>query len=165
LSSKKVVNIAAYIFIILIVLFVFLKGKRIEKPAFSEVYSMNTICDIEIYGKEKNAALNKVIEVIQQVNKLVDDFSSESDVYRINENAGIKPVKVSRMTLDMIEKSITIARETNSAFDPAIYPLLKLWGFKNKNYRVPTEENIKNTLDISLVVKDGKVYEDPLEID
>ena len=26
-------------------------------------------------------------------------------------------------------------------------------------------ENIKNTLDISLVVKDGKVYEDPLEID
>ena len=26
-------------------------------------------------------------------------------------------------------------------------------------------ENIKNTLDISLVVKDGKVYEDPLKID
>ena len=26
-------------------------------------------------------------------------------------------------------------------------------------------KNIKNTLDISLVVKDGKVYEDPLEID
>ena len=26
-------------------------------------------------------------------------------------------------------------------------------------------ENIKNTLDISLVVKDGKIYENPLEID
>ena len=26
-------------------------------------------------------------------------------------------------------------------------------------------KNIKNTLDISLVVKDGKVYKDPLEID
>jgi imidazolonepropionase-like amidohydrolase len=26
-------------------------------------------------------------------------------------------------------------------------------------------ENIKNTLDISLVVKDGKVYEDPLKTD
>lgn len=146
MSSKKIVNIIAYIFIAVILIFVFTKGKPVEKPASSEIYSMNTICDLEIYGKDKEAALQKSVSLINTINGIVDDFSPESDVYKINENAGIHPVKVSKTTIDILEKAIQIAKQTNGAFDPTIRPLLVIWGFKNKNYRVPTEEEIKAAL-------------------
>ncbi len=146
MSSKKIVNIIAYIFIAVILIFVFTKGKPLEKPAYSEIYSMNTICDLEIYGKDKKAALQKSVSIINTINSIIDDFSPQSDVYKINENAGIHPVKVSKTTIDMLEKAIQIAKQTDGAFDPTIRPLLVIWGFKNKNYRVPSEEEIKAVL-------------------
>ena len=146
MSSKKVVNIIAYIFIAVILIFVFVKGKPGEKPASSEIYSMNTVCDLEIYGKDKEAALQKSVSIINTINSVVDDFSPQSDVYKINENAGIHPVKVSKTTIDMLEKAMQIAEQTDGAFDPTIRPLLVIWGFKNKNYRVPSEEEIKAAL-------------------
>jgi len=146
LSSKKVVNIIAYIFIAAILIFVFTKGKPGEKPASSEIYSMNTVCDLEIYGKDKEAALQKSISIINTINSLVDDFSPQSDVYKINKNAGIHPVVVSKTTVDMLEKALQVAKQTDGAFDPTIRPLLVIWGFKNKNYKIPSEEQIKTAL-------------------
>jgi len=146
LSSKKIVNIIAYIFVAAILIFVFTKGKPVEKPASSEIYSMNTICDLEVYGKDKEAALQKSVSIINTINSLIDDFSPQSDVYKINENAGIHPVKVSKTTINMLEKAMQIAEQTDGAFDPTIRPLLVIWGFKNKNYRVPSEEEIKAAL-------------------
>ncbi len=136
----------SYIFIGIIVVVAFIRFKPEKKPATTELYSMNTIIDIEIYGPDKEKAINNVISEIHQINKLTDDFSQYSDVYSINQNAGIKPIKVNPITIDMISKAVEVAKETNGSFDPTIYPISKLWGFKNGNYNVPMSSKINQIL-------------------
>ncbi len=146
MSNKKIVSIFAFIFVAAVVLIPIIRENAKPKPAFSEIYSMNTIIDIEVYGKNKEKVLNEIVKTINKTNELTDDFSKESDIYKINENAGIKPVKVDPVTFDMIEKSLNIANQTNGAFDISIYPISKLWGFKGGSYRIPSEEEIKKAL-------------------
>ncbi len=145
-NKNRIVSFLAFVFVSIVVIVPLVKEKRTEKPAFSELYSMNTVIDIEIYGKDKSAALKDIVATINKVNKLTDDFSKDSDVYKINENAGIKPVKVNPVTLDMIEKSLEIAKETNGAFDITVYPLSKIWGFKGGGFRIPSNEEIEKAL-------------------
>ncbi len=146
MSSKRIVNILAFVFVATVLLVPIIRKNAASKPAFSEIYSMNTIIDIEVYGKNKEKTLSEIVQKINEINKLTDDFSKDSDIYKINENAGIKPVKVSSITLDMIEKSLNIARETGGAFDISIYPVSKIWGFKSGDYRIPTETEIQKAL-------------------
>lgn len=42
----------------------------------------------------------------------------------------------------VISESIDISRETNGAFDVTIHPLVKLWGFGEKEQRVPYKKDI-----------------------
>ena len=146
MNKKNVVTILSYIFIAIVVVVAFTQFRpNTEKAATSEIYSMNTIVDISIYGQDKEKAMQNVINEIQKIDKLVDDFSKESDVYKINENAGVRPVKVDPITMDMINKAFNIAKETDGAFDPTVYPLSKLWGFKSGNFRIPPKEEIAQT--------------------
>ncbi len=147
MSSKRIVSILAFVFVAAVLLVpIIRKNAVLPKPAFSEIYSMNTVIDIEVYGKNKEKVLDKIVQKINEINKLTDDFSKASDVYKINLNAGIKPVKVNPVTFDMIAKSVSIAEQTNGAFDISIYPVSKIWGFKNGNYRIPTETEIQKAL-------------------
>jgi thiamine biosynthesis lipoprotein len=141
------VTVISYIFIGIIVAVAFIKfNPNKEKPATTEIYSMNTIIDITVYGPDKEKAEEEIIKEIHKINNLVDDFSKNSDVYKINENAGIKPVQVDPLTIDMISKSVGVAEETQGAFDPTIYPLSKIWGFKSGDFRIPKKEEIQAKL-------------------
>ncbi len=146
MSSKRIVSFFAFVFVAAVVLIPIIRKNITPKPAFSEIYSMNTIIDIEVYGKNTESTVKEIIKTINTVNALTDDFSNTSDIYRINKNAGIKPVHVNPITFDMIQKSLYIANKTNGAFDISIYPVSKIWGFKGGNYRIPAETEIKKAL-------------------
>ena len=145
MNKKNVITVLGWIFVATVVAFAFVR-KSNDIPATTEIYTMNTIADIKVYGSNKKVVLQKVVEEINKINELTDDFSPHSDVYKINENAGIKAVYVHPETVDMVKKAVEIARLTNGSFDPAIRPLSQIWGFKDKNYRIPSKETIKNTL-------------------
>jgi Membrane-associated lipoprotein involved in thiamine biosynthesis len=69
-----------------------------------------------------------------------------SDVSRINAAAGISPVNVHKDTFKVIERAIFFAEISNGAFDPSVGPLVSLWGIGGDNARVPSREEIDNTL-------------------
>ncbi len=145
MNKKNVVTLLGWIFVATIVAFAFIH-KSGSAPATSEIYTMNTIADVKIYGNNRKVILQKVVEEIDKINELVDDFSPDSDVYKINKNAGIKAVHVHPETVDIVKKAIEVAHLTDGNFDPAIRPLSQIWGFKDKNYRIPPEKLIKDTL-------------------
>ena len=144
-KKKNIFTLLGWAFVAFVVAFSLIR-KSENTPATTELYTMNTIVDLKVYGNNKKNILQEAIKKIEEINKLVDDFSPNSDVYRINENAGIKSITVNPETIDMIKKAIEIAHITNSAFDPAIKPISQIWGFKDKNYRIPSKEEIENTL-------------------
>jgi thiamine biosynthesis lipoprotein len=112
----------------------------------TEIYSMNTIIVLKIAGKDKQAATNAIVKEINYLNEKFDDFSSESDISKINNNAGKAVVQVDKATLEIISESLQLYKETEGAFNITVAPISKLWGFKSGDYNVPPESEINDSL-------------------
>ena len=84
---------------------------------FSErtFYLMGTYFEAEVEGKEL-----KAYKLGRELEEKLSDFIETSEISRINKNAGIKPVKVSRETYEVIRLSLEVCEETEGAFDPTV---------------------------------------------
>jgi len=130
-------------------------------------FIMDTIIHITVYTSEEKQgqqALEEAFGEFKRIHKLTDRFAAlnssnpeESDIFRINENAGEKPVQVSEDTFKMLERSLHFFNLTGGAFDPSIGPVVDLWGFGKKDYRVPGEDELANK--ISLVGMDQLIVD------
>ena len=69
-----------------------------------------------------------------------------SDISRINAAAGIEPVQVHEETFKVIKRAVYYAELCSGAFNPAIGPLVSLWGFNNENPRIPSQKEIDEVL-------------------
>ncbi len=147
-KKRNIVTILGWIFVVCLIIFSFI-NKAEKPPATAELYAMDTIVDIKIYGANKEAILKEVIKKIEEINSYIDSFSPTSDIHKINENAGIKNVTVHPETVAIIEKAMELARNTNGAFNPLITPLSQIWGFRDKNYRIPSEKEIEDALNLT----------------
>ncbi len=146
-KKRNIITIAGWIFVVCLIIFSFI-NKAEKPPATAELYAMDTIVDIKIYGDNKETILKEIIKKIEEINSYVDDFSPNSDIYKINKNSGIKNVTVHSETVAIIEKAMELAHNTNGVFNPLITPLSQIWGFRDKNYRIPSEKEIEDALNL-----------------
>lgn len=112
---------------------------------------MDTFTSITVVAsseKEAREAIDAGFAEIKKLEELLNYFSPDSEISTINEAAGESPVKVSKETLDIIEKAVDISEETNGAFDPTIAPVIKLWKFSknSKDVSVPPRKDIEEAL-------------------
>lgn len=123
-----------------------------------EDFAMNTLISIKVFSSDSKTANKALVEAFSEFKRieiLTDRFAErnlsdpeKSDVYRINRNAGIKPVRVSDDTLLLLEKSIQYAKLSDGAFDVTIGPVADLWGFGQDDKNVPTDDAIFNKLSL-----------------
>jgi FAD:protein FMN transferase len=82
--------------------------------------------------------IDLAINEVTRIEELLSTFKDKSDTNRINDRAGIEPVKVSRETFDLIERSLRISAITQGAFDITYGSIDKrLWNFDTKMTRLP----------------------------
>jgi len=157
LSNKKLVSLFSILFL-LVVLFFYLSNTYTSV----EIYSMNTVIDIKVWGINRFKAVKDIEFEINKLNALFDDFSPNSEVTLINNNAGIKPVKVSYETLDIITKAKDMYDKTDGNFNIMIAPVLKLWGFKSGDFKVPAKNEIEEALKLTdindLIISGDEVF-------
>src|SRR5664279_1081046 len=90
------------------------------------------------------ACIDEGIREIQRIEKLLTTFNDESETALINRYAGIKPVKVSEETFNIIKRSIRISRVTQGAFDITYGSVDKrLWNFDINLRSLPDKNNAK----------------------
>ena len=121
---------------------------RNKMRAFRETrVSLYTIVTITVYSEsdqKAKAAIDATYTELDRLGRLMNFYSEDSEVSMINRFSGIRPVKVSTDTLDVIDKALYISRNTDGAFDITIGPIVKLWNFEEKI--VPSEKSIKEKL-------------------
>lgn len=110
-----------------------------------EIFAMDTIMDITIYGENAGAVMNQATERIHKYESLFSVNKEDSDISRINSSDG-EAVRVSPETYELIQKSVNISEETEGLFDISVYPLVKAWGFTTEKYRIPTERERRNCI-------------------
>jgi thiamine biosynthesis lipoprotein len=159
--NKKIIFVLLIIAALTISAFVVIKNRTDSEYLTTEIYSMNTVIQINISGKDKKDATDAVTQEINFLNQKFDDFSPQSDVSKINDNAGKNAVEVDNVTIEIISKALECYKETDGAFNISVAPLSKLWGFKGNELRVPLESEIKQTINLvninDLIIEGNKV--------
>jgi thiamine biosynthesis lipoprotein len=112
---------------------------------------MDTFCTITVVSPSEEKAKEAIeagFNEIKMLDKYLNNFSPDSEISAVSRSAGIKPVRVSKETFDLMEKTISISDITNGAFDPTIAPVLKLWKFSGRpaNPSIPPGDAIKSAL-------------------
>lgn len=138
------------------------------KEFTKEKFIMDTLIQMTVYSDDEQSgkkALDKAFTEFERINNLTDRFPKEgkntsatSDVIRINENAGIKPVQVSADTLKIVQRSLYYAQLSGGSFDITVGPIMDLWGFGKNEQRVPSDKQIQEALNL---VDYRKVIVDP----
>lgn len=121
--------------------------KAEEKVYRKSTVLMDTVVAISVASEsdeKAEEAIDAAFLKLVHLQKLLSFWDKRSEISRINEYAGISPVKVSRDTFDIIEKAVYISESTGGAFDATIGPVIRLWDFK-KGVR-PDAEKIKEAL-------------------
>jgi thiamine biosynthesis lipoprotein len=110
---------------------------------------MDTFVTITVVSNSENRAgkaIDNAFSEIERLEKLSNFFSSESEVSRINKNAGISGVRVLPDILDMLNKAIMVSEKTEGSFDVTIGPVISLYDFHKKIK--PEESVIKKNLSL-----------------
>ena len=141
------------LFCVLLVMSVLLMGcsGKEETPGSKEVisreiFAMDTYMSISAYGDEAEAALEEAEAEIMRLDKLLAAEKEDSEIWALNENGG---GSVSDDTAFLVEKAKELNKQTDGAFEIAIYPIKQLWGFSDQNYRVPGQDEIDVLLPIT----------------
>lgn len=108
-----------------------------------EIFAMDTYMSLTAYGSNSEEAVNKAVQEINRLDAMFSVGNADSDVTKINENGS---GEVSEETAFIINRAMQVSEKTNGAFDITIYPLMELWGFTTKNYRVPESSEIAEAL-------------------
>ncbi|MEZ4357073.1 MAG: FAD:protein FMN transferase [Eubacteriales bacterium] len=112
-----------------------------EKKQEKQIFAMDTVMTLTAYGENAKEALDESIIQINQLESLLSATKEGSDIYNINNNAG-EYVEVSDDTLEQIRASMQTSQRTVGEYDISVYPLVKLWGFDTKDYKVPDAKEI-----------------------
>jgi thiamine biosynthesis lipoprotein len=78
-----------------------------------------------------------------RVERLLSKYLPESEVARLNQTG---KQKVTPETFSLIKKAVEFYRLTNGAFDITVGPLVDLWGFSRRDFKVPSDEQIRAAL-------------------
>jgi thiamine biosynthesis lipoprotein len=97
---------------------------------------------VKVISPDKNAP-KIVFPEMQRVENLLSKYKESSEVAQLNK-AG--ELKIGPDTLYVLEKAKEFSEITNGAFDISVGPLVDLWGFTNKQYRLPEKQEIEKAL-------------------
>ena len=146
MSNKGSYIIKTLIILTLLIFSIFLvRGYERNREASQIGILMDTFVDIRVWGKDSDKALKESWKLLEDLSNKIDRFNPNSEISKINKNAG-DYVEVSSDTLNIIKKAKYFAQITNGYFDPTIAPLMKIWGFYDKNYRIPDKKEIEDKL-------------------
>lgn len=92
---------------------------------------MGTFVEVEVaasIASERNAAIAAAFNAVARVQRLMSFHDRESDVSRLNREAGTRPTRVDPWTFRVLEAAIEMHRRSLGIFDVAVAPLLQKTG-------------------------------------
>ncbi|WP_042565103.1 FAD:protein FMN transferase [Flavobacterium sp. MEB061] len=101
-------------------------------------FTITVVAENEKIGNEN---INLAIEEIRRIERLLTTYKDDSQTNLINNNAGIKAVKIDLEVFNLIERSIGISKITQGAFDISYGSIDKsLWNFDKTMTSLPDSE-------------------------
>lgn len=125
--------------------------ESMETPSASQdIFAMDTYMTVTAYGEKCTEAVQAAVDEINRLDDLWSVGNSESEISILNENGS---VILSDETYTVVKEALELYDSTGGLFDITVYPLMVEWGFTTEDYKVPTDEKIKELLKLTGIDK------------
>lgn len=116
--------------------------------------ALGTVCTISLFENASDKLYDRIFEKIKQIENLMSTSIPNSEISKINQNAGNQPVKISTETFEVLSCALEIAKLSDGAFEPTIGNLVELWNINaiiNDETgsilpQIPSQKEIENAL-------------------
>lgn len=165
--SKKILKNLVFSFLLIFSLSLLSgcsKNNTTSEPLSKSELLMGTVVTVTLYDSNDEEILNKVFNKVKELESTLSINENGTLVDKINEEAGINPVKVDEDTYTVVKKGIEYSKLSNGLFDISVGPIVKLWSIGLPEAKVPTQEEIHERLpligynDIELNDTDKTIY-------
>ena len=126
-------------FILLIFPFVLCGCRNLQKSSLS-FQAMNTFVSVQTFGENSKNVNQKIKARLSELESLFSTTDSSSEIYKLNHSS--EKSQVSSETYSLLSYSVKMAEIFNGHFNPALFPVIREWGFTTGNYHVPSQEKI-----------------------
>jgi len=127
----------------------FANGPHLVKRSIT---AMGTAVSISVYTEDDEGAgraIDNALDEITRIELMMTTWRDDSEISRLNANAGINPVPVSKETFEVLEMSKQAAVWSGGLFDISFQVLHGLWKFDEdmeKNPTLPDMAEVKKRL-------------------
>jgi thiamine biosynthesis lipoprotein len=111
---------------------------------------MGGVFTVSAYGQDRSrleAAVNGALEEAVRIDDLLSNYKPRSEWSSVNQQAGQKPVRVSKELFDLLEACLKYSRASEGTFDITVGPLMRRWGFFKGEGRLPHRSEIRTAMD------------------
>lgn len=122
------------------------KDNKVTEPLSKTELLMGTVVTVTLYDSNDEGILDKVFTKVKELESTLSINENGTLVDKINESAGIEPVKVDYDTYTVIKKGLECAKLSNGLFDISVGPIVKLWNIGLPEAKVPTQEEIDSRI-------------------
>jgi len=135
-----------FIFIFLIVFSANAQFEKYDKTIklMGSRFDISVVADSSENGEKH---ISVAIEEIKRIERIISSWDENSETSLINQNAGIRPVKVSKELFDLISRSIQISKITEGSFDISYASMDRIWKFDGSMTEMPSAEAIKRSVE------------------
>lgn len=95
---------------------------------------------------EADQYVNLAVGEVKRIENLISDWIPTTQISQVNQNAGIKPIKVDDEVFELVERSVKISKLTNGAFDISYASMDRIWKFDGSMKQMPTPEAVKKSV-------------------
>src|SRR5262245_54653571 len=117
----------------------------LTRYSFSEPH-MGTLFRVVVYARDEATARRATKEAfarVAELNAIMSDYQSTSELMRLCAKAGGGPVKVSPELFFVLSRAHKVARESGGAFDVTVGPVVRLWRRARRTQLLPHPEKPK----------------------
>ena len=114
------------------------------------VYLMGSDFQITVIAHsqdEANRYINLAVKEISRIESMISSWDSTSQTSSVNRNAGINAVRIDRELLDLINRSKSISKLTDGAFDISYASMDRIWKFDGSICPMPGASIVTTSVD------------------
>lgn len=108
-------------------------------------YMMGTSIEVQAFGGDsasRKAAIDEAFAAFAEVDRLMSNYRDDSELTLVNQRAASGPVPISEPMFRVLEAAHRVSAASNGAFDVTVGPLVRLWGFHDKQPHLPTSTEL-----------------------
>ena len=116
------------------------------RPVTYPIHAMGTYVNVTLVTSDSIASFADAAAAhaqVRLVDSLMSNWTTTSEVARINRVADSVATPVQPLVADVIARSLAVWRASGHTFDITVEPLVRAWGFIGGPRRVPTDEEAR----------------------